>query len=157
MMEIRNLSFHYKGGPQVLKDISFNLEPDVIDITVYDGDEIIYKDNYANLNQISITEQKQLRFHIESKWYEVDGKEGQGEAVYDFMATVNAPASFYLNTTTITNGEFCIITVKDKPEDADILFTAEPDLGGFEPKFVEDGDYYRALVPVRNLYVYPVL
>ena len=129
--------------------LSFNLEPDVIDITVYDGDEIIYKDNYANLNQISITEQKQLRFHIESKWYEVDGKDGQGEAVYDFMATVNAPASFYLNTTTITNGEFCIITVKDKPEDADILFTAEPDLGGFEPKFVEDGDYYRALVPVN--------
>ena len=129
--------------------LSFNLEPDVIDITVYDGDEIIYKDNYANLNQISITEQKQLRFHIESKWYEVDGKEGQGEAVYDFMATVNAPASFYLNTTTITNGEFCIITVKDKPEDADILFRAEPDLGGFEPKFVEDGDYYRALVPVN--------
>lgn len=127
---------------------SFNLEPDVIDITVYDGDSIIYKDNYANLNQISITEQKQLRFHIEAKWYEVDGKEGQGEAVYDFMATVNAPASFYLNTTTITNGEFCMITVKDKPEDADILFTAEPDLGGFTPTFVEDGDYYRALIPV---------
>ena len=128
---------------------SFNLEPDVIDITVYDGDNIIYKDNYANLNQISITEQKQLRFHIEAKWYEVDGKEGQGEAVYDFMATVNAPASFYLNTTTITNGEFCMITVKDKPEDADILFTAEPDLGGFTPTFVEDGEYYRALVPVN--------
>ncbi|MBQ7300335.1 MAG: M23 family metallopeptidase [Clostridia bacterium] len=128
---------------------SFNLEPDVIDISVYDGENMIYKDNYANLSQISITEQKQLRFHIEAKWYEVDGKEGQGEAVYDFMATVNAPASFYLNTTTITNGEFCVITVKDKPEDADILFTAEPDLGGFEPTFVEDGDYYRALVPVN--------
>lgn len=129
--------------------MSFNLEPDVIDITVYDGDNIIYKDNYANLSQISITEQKQLRFHIEAKWYEVDGKEGQGEAVYDFMATVNAPASFYLNTTTITNGEFCMITVKDKPDDADILFTAEPDLGGFVPTFVEDGDYYRALIPVN--------
>ena len=128
---------------------SFNLEPDVIDITVYDGETIIYKDNYANLSQISITEQKQLRFHIEAKWYEVDGKEGQGEAVYDFMATVNAPASFHLNTTTITNGEFCMITVKDKPDDADILFTAEPDLGGFVPTFVEDGDYYRALIPVN--------
>lgn len=128
---------------------SFNLEPDVIDITVYDGETIIYKDNYANLSQISITEQKQLRFHIEAKWYEVNGKEGQGEAVYDFMATVNAPASFHLNTTTITNGEFCMITVKDKPDDADIIFTAEPDLGGFVPTFVEDGDYYRALIPVN--------
>ncbi len=126
---------------------SFNIEPDVIDITVYDKDKVIYKDNYANLSQIKITEQTQLRFHIEAKWYEVDGKEGQGEAVYDFMATVNAPASFHLNTTTITNGDFCVITVKDKPEDSDILFTSEPDLGAFTPVFVEDGDYYRALVP----------
>ncbi len=128
--------------------LSFNLEPDVIDITVYDGDTVIYKDNYANLSQISVTEQKQLRFHIDAKWYEVDGKEGQGEAVYDFMATVNAPASFYLNQSTIENGDFCMITVKDKPEDADILFTSEPDLN-FTPVFVEDGDYYRALVPVN--------
>lgn len=128
--------------------MSFNLEPDVIDITVYDGDNVIYKDNYANLSQVSITEQKQLRFHIEAKWYEVDGKEGQGEAVYDFMATVNAPASFYLNVNTITNGEFCMITVKDKPEDEEITFVSEPDLG-FTPVFVEDGDYYRALVPVN--------
>lgn len=127
--------------------LSFNLEPDVIDITVYDGDNVIYKDNYANLHQIVITEQKQLRFHIDAKWYEVDGKEGQGEAIYDFMATVNAPASFYLNETTIEHGDFCVITVKDKPEDAPIAFTSEPPLG-FEPRFVEDGDYYRALVPI---------
>ncbi len=126
---------------------SFNLEPDVIDITVYDGEEVIYKDNYANLSKIVLTEQKQLRFHIDAKWYEVDGKEGQGEAVYDFMATVNAPASFYLNADSIGHGEFCVITVKDKPETDSIAFVSEPDLG-FTPTFVEDGDYYRALVPI---------
>ena len=27
MMEVKNLSFRYKGCPQVLKDISFNIEP----------------------------------------------------------------------------------------------------------------------------------
>ena len=27
MMEIRNLSYHYKGSPEVLKDISFDIEP----------------------------------------------------------------------------------------------------------------------------------
>ncbi|MCQ2431144.1 MAG: M23 family metallopeptidase [Clostridia bacterium] len=127
--------------------MSFNLEPDLIDISVYDGDELIYSDNYANLSRLSITEQKNLRFHIEAKWYEVDGKEGQGEAVYDFNARVNAPASFYLNVSTIQRGEFCVITVKDKPEDADVLFAAEPDIN-FTPTFVEDGDYYRALIPI---------
>ena len=27
MMEIKNLTYHYKGGPDVLKDVSFDLEP----------------------------------------------------------------------------------------------------------------------------------
>ena len=27
MMQIQNLSFHYKGGPRILKDVSFDLEP----------------------------------------------------------------------------------------------------------------------------------
>ncbi len=27
MMEIRNLSYHYKGSPEVLKDVSFDIEP----------------------------------------------------------------------------------------------------------------------------------
>ena len=27
MMEIKNISYRYKGGPKVLKDISFNIEP----------------------------------------------------------------------------------------------------------------------------------
>ena len=126
---------------------SFNVEPDLIEIFVYDGDKLVYDDNYANLSKLTITEQKLLRFHVEAKWYEVDGKEGQGEAVYDFNAKVNAPASFYLNTSTIQQGEFCVITVKDKPEDADILFAAEPDIG-YTPTFVEDGDYYRALIPI---------
>ncbi len=126
---------------------SFNLEPDLMDISVYRGDDLIFNDNYANLSTIQITEQTDLRFHIEAKWYEVDGKEGQGEAVYDFQARVNAPASFYLNTAEISRGDFCIITVKDKPEDADILFAAEPDIQ-YMPTFVEDGDYYRALVPI---------
>ncbi len=128
-------------------NFSFNLQPDVIDITIYDGEDIIYKDNYANLSQISITEQKQLHFQISAKWYEVDGKEGQGEAFYDFIATVNAPASFYLNQETVTNGDFCVITVKDKPEDAGISFTSEPSLG-YTPVFVEDGNYHRALIPI---------
>ena len=27
MMQVKNLSFHYKGGPQILKDVSFDIEP----------------------------------------------------------------------------------------------------------------------------------
>ena len=27
MMQVRNLSYHYKGCPDVLKDVSFDLEP----------------------------------------------------------------------------------------------------------------------------------
>ena len=27
MMQVKNLSYHYKGGPEVLKDVSFDIEP----------------------------------------------------------------------------------------------------------------------------------
>ena len=27
MMQVKNLNFHYKGGPEILKDVSFNVEP----------------------------------------------------------------------------------------------------------------------------------
>lgn len=130
---------------------SFNLEPDLMNITVYkvngDTEEKIFEDTYANLSQINITETTSLRFHVEAKWYEVDGKEGQGEATYEWYGKASAPASFSLNEPSIERGEFCVITVKDKPDDADILFASEPDIG-FTPKFVEDGDYHRALVPI---------
>ena len=128
--------------------LSFNLEPDVMALSVYDGDALLYEGNYAGLSQIAVTETKLLRFHIETKWYEIEGKEGQGEAVYDFLGRVNAPASFYLNVNTVERGEFCVVTVKDKPEDANVTFVSEPDIG-YNPVFLEDGDYYRALVPMK--------
>ena len=129
--------------------LSFNLEPDVMAVSVYDGDSLIYDGTYAGLSQISVDETKLLRFHIEAKWYEIEGKEGQGEGIYDFMGRVNAPASFYLNVNSVDRGEFCVVTVKDKPEDADVTFVSEPDIG-YKPVFVEDGDYYRALVPLKT-------
>lgn len=128
--------------------LSFNLEPDVIAIQVYDGDDLLYEGNYSGLSGLTMKETKLLHFHIEATWYEIEGKEGQGESVYDFMGRVNAPASFYLNVNTLDRGEFCVVTVKDKPEDAEIRFVSEPDIG-YDPVFIEDGDYYRALVPMK--------
>ena len=129
--------------------MSFSIDPDVFNIEVFDGDTRLYSGNYAGLSALTVSETKLLRFRIEAKWYEIDGKLGQGEGVYDFMGRVNAPASFYLNISSCSQGDFCIITAKDKPEDSDITFVSEPDLG-YTPVFVEDGEYYRALVPVKT-------
>ena len=128
--------------------LNFDIQPDLLAVTITENGETLYTGDYSDIANLTLTESKVLSYHIEAKWYEMDGKEGQGSAIYDFDAKVNAPASFYLTriSETIEPGDFVLITAKDVAEDSSITFTSAPEIG-FTPKFVKDGDYYRAFVP----------
>lgn len=129
--------------------MQFNIQPDIFNVTVRDGEEIIFEDSYENISNLQLNESKTLQFHIEAQWYELEGKEGQGYATYNFMAQVNQPASFYLTyagTEALVPGDFALLTVKNAARAEDISVTITPDIN-YQPVFVADGSYYRALIP----------
>ena len=75
--------------------LNFDIQPDLLAVTITENGETLYTGDYSDIANLTLTESKVLSYHIEAKWYEMDGKEGQGSAIYDFDAKVNAPASFY--------------------------------------------------------------
>lgn len=137
----------YKINPSL--EMNFNVTPDIFNVTVMDGTEVIFEDTYENLVNLRLTESKTLSFHVEADWREIDGKEGQGFASYDFTAQVNQPASFDLSwagSEEPVPGDFALLTVKNAPSAASVSITTEPDIG-YKPVLVPDGSYYRALIP----------
>lgn len=129
-------------------EMAFNVKPDVFTVVITADGKELFHDDYANIANLAITESRDLDFHVEAKWYEITGVQGDGSAVYDFTARVNTPPSFYATYVgeSFVPGDFFMITAKDITTGA-ITFKSEPEIG-YSPTFVPDGDYYRALVPI---------
>lgn len=130
--------------------MDFDVAPDLFTVRITDGDTEIFNDTYENIVNLQIDESRELLFHVEARWYETEGKSGQGSAVYDFKATVNTPPVFYTtyaNEAEFVPGDFFMITAKNIAKDADISFTAEPTIN-YTPTFFPDGEYYRSLIPI---------
>ena len=90
---------------------------------------------------------------VTAKGFDDTGRSCYGEATYAFNADVRAPAAFYLGQTSILHGEFVVITGKNVVDPSAITFTSAPEIE-FEPVFFTDGDYVRALVPIKYSLTY---
>ncbi len=126
--------------------LSFDNDPDFLNVTISDGGNVIYSDSYDNIANVSL-EGRTIDVTVDAKWYETDEQACYGGATYKFKARVLLPAVFYLGETAIEPGEFVVISAKNVDDPAAITFASEPDLG-FKPTFFVDDEYVRALVPV---------
>ncbi len=130
--------------------ISFSLQPDNIQVGVTDKStgEKIFNNIYDNIASLSLKEGMQLTFDIKASWYKNDTRGCYGEAAYSFDATVAAPAAFYMKEATVNAGEFFTISGENAANPTGITFTSEPSLD-YTPTFFKDGNFVRALVPVK--------
>jgi len=126
--------------------LSFDNDPDYLNVTISDGGNVLFSDSYANVANISL-EGKTVDVTVDAKWYETDEQSCYGSATYKFKARILLPAVFYLGKTEIEPGEFVVISAKNVDDPAAVTFASEPDIG-FKPTFFADGNYARALVPV---------
>ena len=127
--------------------LSFDNEPDFINVTVSDNGTTIFSDSYENIANASL-EGRNIDVIVDAKWYESENEACYGSARYQFKAKVLVPAVFYLGETEIEPGEFVVISAKNVEDPSAIKFASDPDIG-FTPTFFKDGLYTRALVPVR--------
>ncbi len=127
--------------------MSFDDQPDFLTLTISDNGTIIYSDVYENIANAQL-EGKTIEVVAEASWYESEEQTCYGTATYRFKAKILLPAVFYLGETTIDPGEFVVISAKNVDDPSAITFTSDPDIG-YTPTFFADGDYVRALVPIR--------
>lgn len=130
--------------------LSFDNEPDFLNVTISDADGVVFSDSYANIANASL-EGRTIDVVVEAKWYESETDACYGSATYEFKAKILLPAVFYLGETAIEPGEFVVISAKNVDDPSAIKFASEPDIG-FTPTFFTDGKYARALVPVPMEY-----
>lgn len=130
--------------------LSFDNEPDFLNVTISDNGAVVFSDSYANIANASL-EGRTIDVLVEAKWYESETEACYGSARYEFKAKILLPAVFYLGETEIEPGEFVVISAKNVDDPSAITFASEPDIG-FTPTFFTDDKYVRALVAVPMEY-----
>lgn len=128
-------------------DLSFDVEPDSLFVTVKKGSEVVFNDAYDKLSSLSL-EGSEVNVELDAKWFEDKGRDYKGEAKYSFSASLTGPAAFFLVENEIDPGEFVVLTGKNVSDISKISFSSEPSID-FEPVFFRDGDYVRALIPIK--------
>ena len=137
-------SFRMQGNPGV----SFDLEPDYLNIVMKKGDTVLYEGQLSGIRPELFTENAAYTVDIDARWYHVDTRTGYGEATYRIEETVLAPVIFSIADTEVLPGEFIVISAKNAVDPEGIIFSCEPALTD-SPVFLRDGDdYCRALLPI---------
>lgn len=128
--------------------LSFDLEPDYLNIVMKNGDTVAYEGQLSGIRPELFTENATYSVEIDARWYQVDTRTGHGEATYRIDETVLAPVVFSIADKEVLPGEFIVISAKNAVDPESILFSCEPAITA-SPVFLRDGeDYCRALLPI---------
>lgn len=141
------------GGNDVVSiggalDLSFDVEPDSLHVTIKKGGETVFNDAYDKLSTVSLDKSGTFDVTLEAKWYEDKARDYQGEAKYGFGVNLTESAAFFLVQREIEPGEFVVLTGKNVTDLSKLSFSSTPSID-FEPVFFRDGDYVRALIPIK--------
>ena len=135
---------------------SFSMLPDSAELIVKNGDNELYKGTpgaFAEGGYLEsiIKASALLDATVTAVWEESHSLGCGGSAKYSFKlnCVYDPPAKFVLGESRIELEEFVVITGKHIDEIKDIRFESDPALG-YTPRFIRDGEYVRALVPITS-------
>lgn len=140
------LSFELVGG----LGLSFSIEPDYGEVSVTDGDTVIFNGSLDQLASLDLSGKGNVNIRIDADYTEVPGCEAYGHLIYDFSAAVTKPAEFLLASTSFNVvGGVVAVTGYQIADPAAIVFSSEPAMD-FVPTFfpVEGEEYCVALIPI---------
>ncbi len=126
---------------------SFSVKPDICNLRVYVGDELLYDGAYYNFKESDIPKASTVKYEIEATWVKSHENNCFGTATYNFYIT-HAPApSFMLERASVNAGEFVLVKAANilDPEKIALSFSDELEV---QPRFFKSGDDYYALIPL---------
>lgn len=127
--------------------LDFDIEPDYLQVQIYNGSNELFNDLYTNISKVTFTENATLSVIVQARWYEDATRASYGEAQYNFNINIVAPPVFSLGSSSIEHGEFVVITGRNVLDASTISFSSSPDIG-FTPVFFAEGTAVHALVPI---------
>ncbi len=129
--------------------ISFDTEPDECTVKLYKSGIIIYTGLYTEMADITVEPGTTLRLKVDATWKERADTNCFGTVSYDFKVLLRDRSEFILSKTELTTGDFITVACTNVLDTSKITFKSEPDIG-FTPRFFEDGDIVRALIPFKD-------
>ena len=131
-------------------DMGFTIQPDNFSLKLTDHatGAVVYNDQYANIDSLTLAKSVVLDVEITAKWYEDVARDYYGEMEYAFTADIAAPASFRLADTAIENGTFTVVSATNIADPSRVIFSSEPEID-YAPTFFLDGELAYALLPIR--------
>ena len=135
-------------------ELNFTVKPDILRVRVDKGGEEIFNDLYDNIANLSLDVGSEIGVAVEATWSESRELGYSGEATYSFRAVYQDKPVFYLSATTLSVGDFAVLTATNVGDPSTITFTSEPALN-YTPIFFQDGSVYRALIPLSIRHEHP--
>lgn len=152
--------------------VAFESAPDICTVHVTDADGTdIFKGPLSDLPFVTLETGETVGVKLNAIWEKRDGRNFYGDANYDFQVTLVNRAELSISSTSVTAGEFILLSIKNADELEKIIYsssasTLEDDLMNIKstsddeagvsaiselysirPVFVPDGKYARAIIP----------
>lgn len=155
----------YKIGGAV--NLSFDRTPDLCNVVLRKSDgEQIYDGSLEDLHFVTVETGTHLNARITATWKNGDSVSCFGEQSYDFNIILGDRSEFYISGSTVSCGEFLIISATNVDDTAKMVFSIQESISGnifvtdgspekealehllsIDPPFVFDGELARAIIP----------
>lgn len=125
-------------------DVSFEDEPDHCTARVFENGSLIYEGSRESLSKLMISSANALRITLDAKWNDSDGALFHGEVSYSFDAILRDRSEFSVNSDTLKEGGFIVLTCTNIKDISKIKFESEY---AYTPFFCNNGNNVQALIP----------
>ena len=128
----------------------FSLEPSSCTLTIRDGDAILHNGGIHNISLPQLTQGTVLDFEIEANYGQDSRHNYYGHAVYRFHMSVVEAASFSLDMTAGSFGDYFMLTCQNVRNESKLVITASPALTS-DPIVFKRGETVYAAIPADTL------
>lgn len=128
----------------------FSLEPSSCTLSIRDGDTLLHSGGLSNISLPQLTQGKMLDFEIEASYGQDSRYNYYGHALYRFRMRVVEAASFSLDVTAGTLGDYFMLTCHNVRNENKLVITASPALTS-SPIIFKRGETVYAAIPADTV------